>query len=29
MNHVFVNSNPAEFDSNCLVCGGTHRDATD
>lgn len=25
--HLFVNSNPAGFDSNCSVCGGKHRDS--
>ncbi len=25
-NHTFINSNPSEFDSNCAVCGGKHRD---
>jgi hypothetical protein len=27
MQHFYVNSNPEEFDSNCLVCGGKNRDA--
>jgi hypothetical protein len=26
-NHEFVNSDPTKFDSNCVVCGGKHRDA--
>ena len=25
--HAFKNSNPAAFDSDCLVCGGKDRDA--
>jgi hypothetical protein len=27
MRHEFINSNPAGFDSNCVICGGKHRDA--
>ena len=27
MEHLYVNSNPEEFDSNCLVCRGKNRDA--
>lgn len=27
MNHQFVNSDPASFDSNCSSCGGKDRDA--
>jgi hypothetical protein len=27
MAHLYVNSNPDGFDSNCLVCGGKNRDA--
>jgi hypothetical protein len=26
MTHLYVNSNPEGFDSNCLVCGGKDRD---
>jgi hypothetical protein len=25
--HIFQNSNPSGFDSNCEVCGGKQRDA--